>query len=164
MNGFEGAPFLFGPDPLSASDAVAALILVEDEGYLMQKRDRRPDIWYPDHWGLFGGGVEPGEEPTAALVRELREELELTFADAAFLFRFDFDLSGIGLGRYFRSYYTVPITRAQCQNLVLHEGATMRVFAGVDIVAEARVSPYDHFALFLHHSRARLAAPPRSGA
>lgn len=31
--------------------------------------------WYPDCWDLPGGHVEPGEDPRAALSRELREEL-----------------------------------------------------------------------------------------
>jgi len=37
-----------------------------------RRADRR---WYPDCWDLFGGHVEPGEDPRAALVRECREEL-----------------------------------------------------------------------------------------
>jgi 8-oxo-dGTP pyrophosphatase MutT (NUDIX family) len=152
------APFLLGREQLMVGDAVAALILVENDGYLMQLRDRRSDIWYPDHWGLFGGGVEKGEDPFAALARELDEELELKLTAADLLFRFDFDLTGTGLGRYFRSYYTVAISRALCQKLVLHEGAAMRVFPAAEIVAEARVTPYDHFALFLHYSRSRLGA------
>ena len=37
---------------------------------------RRPDRrYFPDVWDLPGGHVEPGEEPVAAVVRELREEL-----------------------------------------------------------------------------------------
>jgi 8-oxo-dGTP pyrophosphatase MutT (NUDIX family) len=31
--------------------------------------------WFPDVWDLVGGHIEVGETPTAALVRELREEL-----------------------------------------------------------------------------------------
>ena len=31
--------------------------------------------WYPDVWDLPGGHLEPGEDPAAALVRELHEEL-----------------------------------------------------------------------------------------
>jgi 8-oxo-dGTP pyrophosphatase MutT (NUDIX family) len=152
-------PLLAGATPLRPGDAVAALIEVEGDGYLMQRRDARADIWYPDHWGLFGGGIEPGEDPVAALARELREELELEIdtGAATFFVRFDFDLSGLGLKRYQRCYYRVPISRAVQRRLVLHEGAEMRVFAGSEILQESRISPYDSFALFLHHARARLS-------
>jgi 8-oxo-dGTP pyrophosphatase MutT (NUDIX family) len=153
-------PFLSGEGRLRPGDAVAALILVEGDGYLMQRRDPRPDIWYPGHWGLFGGGVDAGEEPEQALARELREELELELqqGQAQFFAGFDFDLAGLGLERYFRRYYLVPITRAIRSTLVLHEGAEMRVFSGEAILSEPRVTPYDGFALFLHHSGRRLAA------
>jgi 8-oxo-dGTP pyrophosphatase MutT (NUDIX family) len=154
-------PLLAGATPLRPGDAVAALIEVEGDGYLMQRRDARADIWYPDHWGLFGGGIEPGEDPVAALARELKEELglELDKGAARFFVHFDFDLSGLGLHRYQRRYYVVSISRAVQRSLVLHEGAEMRVFAGTDILQEPRVSPYDSFALFLHHARARLSPP-----
>ena len=118
-------PLLSGRSRLSANDAVAAIILVDDAGYLLQLRDSRADIWYPDHWGLFGGGIDPGEDPGAALARELREELELELDGAEFFARIDFDLGGLQLGRYYRSYYVVQITGAAASRLVLHEGATV---------------------------------------
>jgi hypothetical protein len=77
---------------------------------------------------------------------------------AALFARFDFDLSGLRLKRYFRSYYVVEVTRTVHQRLVLHEGAAMRIFSGPDILREERVTPYDSFALFLYHARGRLAA------
>src|SRR5437764_10520129 len=105
-------PLLAGRMPLFVSDAVAAIILVESDGYLMQLRDARLDIWYPDHWGLFGGAIDPGETPLEALQRELEEELELQVTTPEFFARIDFDLGGIGMPRYHRSYYLVQITRA----------------------------------------------------
>jgi 8-oxo-dGTP pyrophosphatase MutT (NUDIX family) len=149
-------PLLAGRTPLSVNDAAAAIILVESDGYLLQLRDARPDIWYPDHWGLFGGGTEPGEDPLRALARELEEELELKLETAEFFARIDFDLGGLGLERYFRSYYVVPISRAVADRLVLHEGAAMRVFPGAEALTGLRLTPYDGFALYLHDSRARL--------
>ena len=150
-----------GQAPLSVNDAVAAIIRVDTDGYLMQLRDSRPDIWYPGHWGLFGGGLEPGEDPIRALKRELYEELELEFRgeDAQFFARIDIDLSALGLQRYYRTYYLVPITHAVEAQLVLHEGASRRVFSAADILREPNVTPYDAFALFLHHARGRLADP-----
>jgi len=154
-----GDPPLFGDTPLGLGDAASAIVLVDGAGYLMQLRDSRPDIWYPGHWGLFGGALDPGETPEQALARELREELELDVVEASFFIAFEFDLTGLALPRHSHRYYLVPIDSATLGRLVQHEGVAMRVFTGEEILREPRVSPYDHFALFLHHSRARLAPP-----
>ena len=45
----------------------------------------------------------------AALRRELREELELELQTASLFVRFDFDLTPMGLARYWRAYYEVAI-------------------------------------------------------
>ncbi len=55
--------------------AVAIAILYQEGKFLMQLRDDLPNIIYPGHWGLFGGHLEPGETPEAALKRELLEEI-----------------------------------------------------------------------------------------
>ena len=142
--------------PLAVGDAAAAIIRVEPEGFLLQLRDAKPEIWYPANWGLFGGGVETGEDPEDALKRELREELELDIDGAEFFARFDFDVGGLSLPRYYRNYYVVSISRAVEQRLVLHEGAAKRVFREPEILAQPNVTPYDAFALYLYLRRHRL--------
>ena len=148
--------FLASRAPLRASSAVAAIIVVDGAGYLMQLRDDIPNIWYPGHWGLFSGAVDAGEDDIAALRRELREELELDLQTAELFVRFDFDLTPMGLARYFRAYYEVPITAAAYERLVLHEGADMRALPGDDALSLQRLSPYDSFAVFMHHHRRRI--------
>jgi len=74
--------------PLAVGDAVAAMIQVEDGGYLMQHRDAVPEIWYADYWGCFGGAVQDGEDPLEALRRELYEELEHDFREATYFTSF----------------------------------------------------------------------------
>lgn len=141
---------------LSGSDAAAALILLEDGRYLLQHRDEVPDVWYPGYWGCFGGAVDHGEEPLETLRRELFEELELRFSEAAFLTRFDFDLTEFGLGRYYRIYYLVRLKETEWHNLVLHEGQDMAAFSIDSILNGLRVTPYDAFALYLHQLQLNL--------
>lgn len=56
---------------------VAAVILYQGERVLLQHRDDRPDIVWPNHWAIFGGHIEDGEAPEDAALREIEEELEL---------------------------------------------------------------------------------------
>ena len=52
---------------------VAGLVVGGDGRILITQR--RADQALPLQWEFPGGKIEPGESPTAALVRELREEL-----------------------------------------------------------------------------------------
>jgi 8-oxo-dGTP pyrophosphatase MutT (NUDIX family) len=138
---------------LPINDAVAAILVYEDGRILMQLRDDRPDIWYPNHWGLFGGGVEVGESPEEALRRELYEELELVKQPTRLLAKFDFDLSPIGHGKAFRSYFEVQIDAADMTKICIHEGKEARLFEVGEILSEIRITPYDAFALKLFLDR-----------
>ena len=149
--------FLTSRQPLHAGDAAAAVLILDDGRYLLQLRDDIPQIWYPGHWGLFGGSVDPGENEVETLRRELHEELELEVTDAKLFVGFDFDLRPMGLKRYFRNYYEVRIAASSVDKLVLHEGTEMRALPGDEALSLARIVPYDAFALFLHHHRQRFA-------
>ena len=71
--------------------------------------------------------------------------------------RFYFDLSGLGQPKVFRIYYEVPATLDAFSRMVLHEGAELRAFTGVEILKQPRVTPYDAFAIWLHWKRLRFA-------
>lgn len=150
------AHFLTDDHPMQGDDAVAAIITVEDGRYLMQLRDDIPRIFYPGHWGCFGGAVGPGEGPLHALNRELAEELEMETRSADEFVSLDFDLSKLGQRKCYRAYYEIKVTEAEVARYVLHEGTEMRLFEPKDLF-EARLTPYDSFALWLHFARHRFA-------
>jgi len=141
---------------LTGNDAVAAILLTEDGRYVMQLRDDKPDIWYPNHWGCFGGAVEAGESPEQALERELSEEIELPPRMGTYFTRFDFDMKVLGLQSYYRIYYLLTLSAGELERLRIHEGREIQAFDGDSLLRSERVTPYDAFALMLHHDRARI--------
>jgi len=148
--------FLTARAPLRAADAVAALLVLEDGRYVVQLRDALPNIFYPGHWGCFGGAVDPTESPLAALERELAEELEYTVPAATEFTRFEFDLSKIGQSKVYRVYFEVAVSFADFRRFVLHEGAGFEAVDGRELLTRPRVTPYDAFAIWLHLSQSRL--------
>ncbi|MBP5473421.1 MAG: NUDIX domain-containing protein [Bacteroidales bacterium] len=64
---------------------IAAIILENRNGeLLLYKRDNKPGIPFPGYWDLIGGHVEDGETPEQALVREIKEELNIDFTNFVF--------------------------------------------------------------------------------
>jgi 8-oxo-dGTP diphosphatase len=64
---------------------IAAIIFQNESGeFLLYLRDNKPDIPFPDHWDLIGGHVEDGETPEEALVREVKEEIDIDLKDYEF--------------------------------------------------------------------------------
>ena len=103
----------------------------------MQLRDDIPRIFYPGHWGCFGGAVGAGEDGLVALQRELAEELEMLASAASEFVKFDFDLSKLGQKRCYRTYYEIGSPKRRSIGFVLHEGAEMRLISRRGIIRSA---------------------------
>ncbi len=60
--------------------SVGAIIFYKGK-YLIQKRDNKKNIFFPNFWGVFGGNVKNNENTKKAILRELKEELNLSFKE-----------------------------------------------------------------------------------
>jgi 8-oxo-dGTP pyrophosphatase MutT (NUDIX family) len=152
-------PYLDSQEPLVPGAATAAIILLEDGRYLLQHRDPIAEIFFPDHWGMFGGGIEPGETDEQGLRRELLEEITLDVPESALRYftRFDFDFAFCGRGRIRRIFYEVgPLPLATLEGLVLREGKALKAFTAREALGTLRLTPYDSFALWMHANQARM--------
>jgi ADP-ribose pyrophosphatase YjhB (NUDIX family) len=146
--------------PLKPANAVAAIIVVGGD-YLLQLRDNKHGIFFPAHWGCFGGAAETEETREEALVRELREELAVVLEPQNFRYftRFEFDLSFAGLALIWRHFYEVEFAPSRLADLRLQEGSAMQLFSAAEILTAAiSLTPYDSFALWFHINRGRLHA------
>lgn len=136
-------------------DVAVAVLVSEDGRYLFQQRDDIPDITLPGHWGLFGGGIEPGETPEQALRRELVEELAFTAGAIEHLLSTCYGIPAID--RVWRlHFFAVPFTQAQFADMVQQEGAGKGLFTAAEAQALPRVSPWDLSAVLIHANRSRL--------
>jgi len=104
----------------TAGLGVSAILMNSRGQVLLQQRDDNPAIRYPGNWSLFGGTVENVETPSAAVAREVKEEI-------------DFDLRNFGLFREFvqnnkHEFAFVGELSAEPQELTLSEGQAMNLF------------------------------------
>lgn len=143
---------------LQPGNAAAAVIVLDNGRYLLQLRDNKKGIFFPGHWGLFGGGVEKGEQPVDALRRELNEELGLELVELRPLTRFEFDLVPMGLTRIYREFFEVRLPLAAMSSLSLGEGEAFEAFTREEVLTLPRLVPYDSFALWFHANEFRLHA------
>ena len=58
--------------------SVGAIIYYKGK-YLIQRRDNKKNIFFPNFWGVFGGGLKKNEDEKKAILRELKEELNINF-------------------------------------------------------------------------------------
>jgi len=145
--------FLGAENVLSPADATAAIIALPGRRYLMQLRDQKPNIFYPGHWGVFGGAIDPGETRGEGLQRELQEELSLSDIGFEPFTRITIDFSYCGLGDIVRHYFSAEIEDSMLARLRLGEGQEMKVFGASELLSMQRVVPYDAFAIWMHATK-----------
>ena len=145
--------------PLRPSDAVAAIIVLDDGRYLLQLRDDKPGIFFPAHWGLVGGALDDGEAEDEALRREVQEELGVTVGTYRHLMRFEFDLDSMGIGKFTRSFFEVPLTRDAFKSIRLSEGQSVSALSREEALQVHPMAPYDAFALWWHANQGRVKQP-----
>jgi 8-oxo-dGTP pyrophosphatase MutT (NUDIX family) len=148
--------WLLDTTPLRLSDSVGVVIKTTDERYLLQHRSTAPGLYFPDFWGLFGGGVKDGELPIDAAIREFREELQLTPANFESLFHFTFDLSDAGLRPIGRWFFLTYITASEVDEITLTEGQNFATFTAAEALSRLRLVHYDAFAIWVLEERLRL--------
>ncbi len=99
---------------------VAAVVLVDERGWLLlQERDESAPV-NPDQWSLVGGGVEDGETDVEAAVRELAEETEVTGVDLTHVDTFSYDCADCRGGHDVALY--LALTDLTDADVVCHEG------------------------------------------
>lgn len=111
---------------------VSALLVTPDGKLLVQLRDDKPGLPYPNCWATLGGGIEPGEEPAAAMQRELVEEIEFCPPMRFWrIFELDFPIFGVPAGS--RIYAYIGHVDRDIATINLHEGQRLEAIGPEDM-------------------------------
>ena len=70
-------------------------IIVKDNKYLLQLRDNKKNIFFPNFWGLFGGRLEKDETFENAIIREIKEETNLDVRAQKKIFKTQYKMIGL---------------------------------------------------------------------
>lgn len=123
---------------------ISILILDQQFRYLLQKREEGKKIYYPGHWGIFGGRVEKDEEISKAAFREIKEELNYLIRRLKYITRYT---SAERTDILFAESIFVSL-----DNLKLTEGDEMRFFSYREILKLERIVPLDRTMISDFHS------------
>ena len=112
----------------------AGIILINpDQKVLLQLRDNKPAIPYPNCWVIPGGSIEPGESSKETLLREMREEMNYELVDPLIFFDHrSFSDSAIG---YIQEcdYYMTCVPQRDASQFSINEGQRLSFFGEDDL-------------------------------
>lgn len=138
---------------LYPKNAVASIIKYNDK-YLLQLRDSKNNIFFPNMWGLFGGAIEDNETYLCGLKREINEELNIDIKKKKieFITNITFEVKKKCIERYI---YYFEINQNQHDKLKISEGQKIGFFKQNEL-KNIQIVAYDNLALWLFFNSFRL--------
>ncbi len=122
-------------------------IIFHNGKYLLQKRDNKKNIFFPNFWGVFGGTVDLKESKEKAVIRELREEISLEMHLKKKIFSSYF-YSEIFKKKRDRTYYLCEF-KSKNFKIVLNEGQKYKFFK-IEEIKKLNIIPWDLEALLYY--------------
>ncbi|WP_375281740.1 NUDIX hydrolase [Pseudooctadecabacter sp.] len=111
------------------------IILFYNDALVTILRDDIATIPYPDHWDLPGGGLDPGETPREAVLREVSEEIGLRIDPATFVWEKSYHAGS--------TFFAAPISKVQIDAIQLgDEGQRWTMMPVADFCAHPRAVPH----------------------
>ena len=122
-------------------------IIVVKNNYLLQLRDNKKNIYFPNFWGIFGGRVEKTDTYHKALEREIKEETNLIVRVSRMILTVNFKM--IGLKKEHNIvYYECKILEKR--KIILTEGWKYKFFS-FNQIKKLNIIPIDLTAINTHY-------------
>ena len=131
--------------------------------YLIQKRSLKKNIYFPGAFGVFGGNVNIAEKAHEAIIREIKEELDidLNYKQIKYFLKISINSKHFKKNRN-RYYYSINITKAQLNSIVLKEGDSYHLLS-LSRIDKINFVPWDLSAIlyFDNYIRQKRSVKPK---
>lgn len=135
----------------SAKNASAIIIYYKNRVFI-NLRSKNKKIFYPSHWGCFGGAKNRKESYLMAALREFYEETQIKTSknNLKFFFNLDFTIPS-SYKKIRRNFYLFKIKNIKLfnKNFYLSEGVKAKFFTKTDFLKIKKFVPYDKLAIDL---------------
>ena len=133
----------------------SAVIIYFKEKILLVLRSNNKKIFYPNHYGLFGGAKEKNETYLGAAKRELFEETNINILKQNIKYLLDINFSFPSSKLINRKIYTYQINDLNKfkKFFILGEGVSQKFFTYNQIKNLSNIVPYDKLAIDLFFAR-----------
>ena len=130
-------------------------LLIDQQGKLViQLRDDKPGLVFPNQWATLGGAIEKGESPDQAMMRELEEEIEPA-PPVTFWRYFEHTYRVRGETRMVANHVYVGELPCALEDVKLYEGQRLGAFGadeinrlpiayGLEVIFKAFFETYEH--------------------
>ena len=115
--------------------------------YLLQLRDNKKNIFFPNFWGLFGGSLNKNETHKKAVEREIQEETNLIVKAARKILSVNFSMITLKRKRQI-VYYECKISKKR--KIILSEGQKYKFFS-LNQIKKLNIIPMDFVAISSHY-------------
>lgn len=133
----------------------SAVILYYKNKILLQYRSKNKQIFYPNHWGCFGGAKKNKETYLSCAAREVFEETNINFKKKKFTFFFKIKFFIKNSNKKFtRSFFFLEIDNIKNfkKEFRLNEGSNYNFFTNIQINKLLKLVPYDKYAIDIYYN------------
>ena len=145
---------------IKPENAACAIIIDKKNNFILQKRDNKKNIFFPNHWGLFGGAKNKNEKYINTIKREINEELGFVPKKISFFINLKFDMKILINKEINRYCYICTVEDLKKMKIVLNEGKKYKIFSKSEIkkfiLQKNLIVPYDYLTIWLFLNKNKL--------
>ena len=124
------------------------ILIIYNNKFLLQHRDNKKKIHFPNFWGLFGGKVLFKETSKECILREINEEINIKIKKVNFFINIKSSAEYLKPTRNI-NYYYVNIKKKP-KKIKIFEGQGFRFFS-FDQLSKIQINPFDYSAISMFY-------------